>query len=189
MERLFQHSLFAVFAQRKSLAVQEVENLDRTILRDPSLGGVLQKIATKHDFDVARFQGEIVANRRIEEREVSDGFGGRHRAKTPWYDISIPFVGDADSFRIAPSRCSIPDRHARISQNTLTISVPDDAGTDAAVEKFRSIVDGNLQTLQSELQQIKPQLEQAIQRAADRRKAELDAQDERDKGRSFRVIN
>jgi len=38
MERLFQHSLYAVFEQRKSLAVQEVENLDRSILRDPSVG-------------------------------------------------------------------------------------------------------------------------------------------------------
>jgi len=88
-----------------------------------------------------------------------------------------------------PSRCSIPDRHARINQNQLMISVPDDAGTDAAVENFKSIVKGNLQTLQFELQQMKPQLEQAIQQAADRRRAELDAQDTRDKSQSFRVIN
>jgi hypothetical protein len=189
MEKLFEHSLYAVFELRKSLAIQDVENLDRFILRDPSLGGALQKIATKHELNVARFQGEITAKRRIEDRDVSDGFGGSHRVKAPWYDVSIPFVGDADSFRIAPSRCSIPDRHARITQNELMISVPDDASTDAAVEKFKSIVNGNLQTLQSELQQMKPQLEQAIQQAADRRRAELDAQDARDKSRSFRVIN
>jgi hypothetical protein len=189
MERLFQHSLYAVFEQRKSLAVQEVENLDRSILRDPSVGGALQKIAAKHELDVTRFEGETTAKRRIEERDASDGFGDRHRIKTPWYDVSIPFVGDADSFRIMPSRCSIPDRHARINQNQLMISVPDDAGTDAAVENFKSIVKGNLQTLQFELQQMKPQLEQAIQQAADRRRAELDAQDTRDKSQSFRVIN
>jgi hypothetical protein len=189
MERLFQHSLYAVFEQRKSIAVQEVENLDRSILRDPSLGGALQKITTKHELDVARFQGENTAKRRIEERDTSDGFGDHHRIKMPWYDVSIPFVGDADSFRIAPSRCSIPNCHARIGQNELMISVPDDAGTDAVVESFKSIVNGNLQTLKFEMQQMKPQLEQAIQQAADHRRAELDAQDTRDKSRSFRVIN
>ncbi len=181
MERLFQHSLFAVFEERKSLAVQEVENLGLSVLRDPSLGGTLQKIAAKHAFDIARFQGEATAARRIEERDVSDGFGGHYRAKLPWYDVSIPFVGDADSFRIAPSRCSIPSRLARISQKELTISVLDDAGTDAAVENFKSIVNGNLQTLKFELQELKPQLEQAMQQTADRRRAELDAQKERDK--------
>jgi hypothetical protein len=36
---------------------------------------------------------------------------------------------------------------------------------------------------------MKPQIEQAIQAAVDRRKARVAAQQELDKGRSFRVIN
>jgi rhamnose utilization protein RhaD (predicted bifunctional aldolase and dehydrogenase) len=120
---------------------------------------------------------------------VSDGFGGHHHVKEPWLDVSVPFVGDADSFRIASSNCSIPDRRVRIGQNQLVISVRDDDGADAAIETFKSIVSGNLRTLQSEARQMKSQLEQAIRQAADRRRAEVDAQDERDKSRSFRVIN
>jgi hypothetical protein len=37
MEKLFQYSLFAIFEQRKTLAVREVENLERSILRGPTL--------------------------------------------------------------------------------------------------------------------------------------------------------
>jgi len=189
MEKLFQYSLFAIFEQRKTLAVREVENLERSILRGPTLEGLLQEIAAKHELDVAHFQGEVVAKRRIEERDVSDGFGGHHHVKEPWLDVSVPFVGDADSFRIASSNCSIPDRRVRIGQNQLVISVRDDDGADAAIETFKSIVSGNLRTLQSEARQMKSQLEQAIRQAADRRRAEVDARDERDKSRSFRVIN
>jgi hypothetical protein len=89
MEKLFQYSLFAIFEQRKTLAVREVENLERSILRGPTLEGLLQEIAAKHELDVAHFQGEVVAKRRIEERDVSDGFGGHHHVKEPWLDVSV----------------------------------------------------------------------------------------------------
>jgi hypothetical protein len=65
----------------------------------------------------------------------------------------------------------------------------DDDRADAAVESFKKTVSANLQTLRAEYERVKPQLEQAIQQAATERKAQVDAEDARDKGRGFRVIN
>jgi hypothetical protein len=189
MERLFQKSLYAVFEHAKAQAVQEVDNLDRAILGNPALGGILQKITTKYDLDVARFEGEITARRRTEERRVSDGFGGAHVVNSASLDVSIPFVGNPESFRIMPSRCGVPDRQATVERNALVVTIPDDANAESAIEHFKGIVSGNLQTLRAEYGQMKLQMEQAIQAAVDRRKAQIGAQQELDKGRSFRVIN
>lgn len=189
MERLFQKSLYAIFEHVKALAVQEVESLDASIFNDPALGGVLQKIAAKHNLDVARFEGEIIAGRRTEDRRVSDGFGDFHVVKSTFLDVSIPFVGDPESFRIMPSRCGVPDRQATIDRNALVIKVPDDASAERTIEDFKGIVGGNLQTLRAECELMKPQIEQAVQVAVDRCKARIAAQQELDKGRSFRVMN
>jgi hypothetical protein len=189
MERLFQKSLHAIFEHAKAQALQEVDNLDRPILGNPALGGVLQKITAKHDLDVARFEGEITARRRTEDRRVSDGFGDSQVVKSSSLDVSIPFVGDPESFRIMPSRCGVPDRQATIERNALIITIPDDADAERAIDHFKGIVNGNLQALRSEYEQMKPQIEQAIQAAVDRRKAQIGAQRELDKGRSFRVID
>lgn len=51
------------------------------------------------------------------------------------------------------------------------------------------MVGGNLQTLRAEYERNKPQLEQTIQQAAAQRKAQIEAEDVRDKGRGFRVVN
>lgn len=189
MERLFQKSLYAIFEHVKALAVQEVDGLDTSIFNNSALGGVLQKIAAKHDLDVARFEGEITARRRTEDRRVSDGFGDSHLAKSTFLDVSIPFVGDPESFRIMPSRCGVPDRQATIERHALVITIPDDANAERTIEHFNGVVSGNLQTLRAEYGQMKPQIEQAIQAAVERRKARVAAQQELDKGRSFRVIN
>ena len=143
MERLFQKSLYAIFEQEKAQAVQEVDNLDRSILGNPALGGVLQKITAKHDLDVARFEGEITARRRTEDQRVSDGFGDPHLVKSTSLDISIPFVGDPESFRIMPSRCGVPDRQATIERNVLVITIPDDANAERVIEHFKGILSGN----------------------------------------------
>jgi hypothetical protein len=189
MERLFQKSLYAIFEHAKVLAVQEVDRLDRTILNNPALGGVLQKIAAKYDLDVARLEGEITARRRTEDRRVPDGFGDAHVGKSTALDVNIPFVGDPESFRIMPSRCGVPDRQATIERNTLVITIPDDANAERAIEHFKGIVNGNLQTMRAEYGQMRPQMEQAIQAAVDRRRTQIANQQELDKGRSFRVIN
>jgi Skp family chaperone for outer membrane proteins len=105
------------------------------------------------------------------------------------YDVSIPFVGDPESFRIAPSRCGVPQRKATIGSNALTITIPDDDNADSTIDNFKKTIEGNLQTARSEYAQMKAQLDQTVSAAAERRRQEIVAEDARDKSRSFRVIN
>jgi ribosomal protein S21 len=106
-----------------------------------------------------------------------------------WLDVSIPFVGEAETFRIGPSSMALLNNRATIGHNTLTVSVADDERAESAVQDFKRMVEGNLHSLRAEYERNKPQLEQTIQQAATHRKAQIDAEDARDKGRSFRVTN
>jgi hypothetical protein len=189
MERLHQKSWYALWQHMLKQAVNDVGKLDRKLFSDPSLGGALQKIAEKYTVDVATIQPGASATRRVVEKEGNDGWGGRAQFKQTWLDVSIPFTGEAESFRVSPSRCSIPSQQARIGTNELTISVIDDDNAEAQVKSFTDIVSGNLNTLRAEYAQEKAQMEQHIQQAADRRKAEIAAEDERDNKRSFTVKN
>jgi hypothetical protein len=186
MERLFQGSLYSEGEKAKSSAVKEVEKLNRAMFSNPALGGVLEKIAARHRINIAQFQGEVTAKSRTAERVTSD-YGELRNVRVPLLDVSIPFVGDPETFRMAPSRCAMPSHTVEIGTNALMITIPDDASADAVVENFQKAVRGNLQTLTAEYEQMKSQLDQAVQAAASRRRSEIEAEDARDKGRSFRV--
>src|ERR1700726_3378289 len=67
-EILFQKSFHAVWQHMLKQATQDVQKLDRKLFNDPAFGGHLQRIATKYDVEVARFEGEMTAKRRTEER-------------------------------------------------------------------------------------------------------------------------
>jgi hypothetical protein len=170
-------------------AMADVQKLDRKLFNDPALGGHLQKIAAKYDVEVARFEGEATAKRRTEERQGQDGWGDRRTIITTWLDVSIPFVGEAETFRVGPSSMTLLYQSATILGNTITISVADTDAADGKVQDYKKTVEGNLQTLRVEYERVKPQLEQAIQQAASQQKGQIDAEDARDKGRSFRVVN
>lgn len=55
------------------------------------------------------------------------------------------------------------------------------------MQTFISQVSQNLDFLRTEYEQAKPQLDQALQQAAERRKAQIASEGERDKGFSFPV--
>lgn len=188
-EVLFQKSFHAVWQHMLKQAAEDVQKLDRKLFNDPALGGHLQKIVAKYDVEVARFEGEATAKRRTEERQRQDGWGDYRMIKTTWLDVSIPFVGEAETFRVGPSSMTLLFKGATIGRNTLTISVVDNESADGEVQEFKKMVEGNLQTLRAEYERNRPQLEQTIQQAAAHRKAQIDAEDARDKGRSFRVTN
>lgn len=188
-EVLFQKSFHALWQHMLRLAAEDVQKLHRKLFNDPALGGHLQKIAAKYDVVVARFEGEATAKRRVEERQGQDGWGEYRKIKTTWLDISLPFVGEAETFRVAPSSMAILFKRATIGRNTVTISVVDNEGADGEVQEFKKMVEGNLETLRAEYERNKPQLGQTIQQAATHRKAQIDAEDARDIGRSFRVMN
>jgi len=188
-EALFQKSFYPVWQHVLKLAREDVQKLDRNLFNDPALGGALQKITDKYAWDVARFEGEMTAERRTEERQGQDGWGDYRKITTTFLDISIPFVGEAETFRIGPSSMTLLDKRVTIGRDTLTISVVDDERAENEVQRFKGMVEGNLQTLRAEYERSKPQLEQTIQQAAAQRKAQIDAEDARDKGRSFRIVN
>jgi hypothetical protein len=187
MEALFQKSLYTECERLKALVVREVEKFDRALFGNPALAGIVQKIADKHQIKVAEFRGQVTAKRRVEERTIDD-FGDRRVIDVKVLDVSIPFVGDPESFRIAPSRSGIPQRKAQIGSKALMITIPDDENADTTIDNFKKTIEGNLQTARTEFAQMKTQLDQAVSAAAERRRQEIAAEHARDKGRSFRVI-
>jgi hypothetical protein len=98
-------------------------------------------------------------------------------------------VGEAETLRISPSSMTLLFDRVIIGRNSITISVPDDDGADAKVQDFKKHVEHNLDILRREYESAEPQLEQAVQQAATQRKAQIETEDGRDKGRSFRVTN
>jgi hypothetical protein len=188
-EQLFQKPFNAVWQAQMQAAVNDVAKLGRNQFKDPSLGGVLQGIVDKYKIDVARLEGEVTAKRRKEEKQRRDNWGDVRMVQMTWLDISIPFVGEAETLKIAPSSMTLLYDRATIGRSSVTLSVADDESADGKVANFRKHVEHNLEILRREYETAKPQLEQAVQQAATQRKAQIDAEDARDKGRSFRVTN
>jgi len=188
MERLFEKSWHNVWTAMVRQAVADVDKLDRKAFSDPALAGKLQKIDEKHGADIARFEGEITAERRETQREGQDSWGDRRVFKQKWLDVKIPFKGEAETFRIAPSRSTIPQHRATINQNSLVISVPDDESADQAVQSFVQVAKGNLDTLRQEYEQVKHQMREAIDAAVARRQAQIKEESELDSKRTFRVV-
>jgi hypothetical protein len=189
VEALFEKPFYAVWQHQTQAAVEDVKKLNRNLFNDPSLGGILQGIFDRYKIEVARFEGEITAKRRSEEKQRRDSWGDVRTVKMTSLDVSIPFVGEAETLRIAPSSMTLLFDQATIGRSAVTISVPDDNNADAKVQEFKKQVEHNLETLRREYESAKPQLEQAVQQAATQRKAQIEAEDGRDKGRSFRVTN
>ncbi|MCC8958979.1 hypothetical protein H8B02_37855 [Bradyrhizobium sp. Pear77] len=74
-EVLFQKSFYQVWQLQMQAAVADVQKLDGKLFKYPSLGGVLQSISEKYNIEVVRFQGQMTAERRTEERQRQDGWG------------------------------------------------------------------------------------------------------------------
>jgi hypothetical protein len=188
MEILFQRPFYAVWQSQMQSAIQDVKKLGRNQFKDPSLAGVLQGIVEKYKIDIARLEGEPEGKRRNEEQRVRD-YGLTRTIQTSWLDISVPFVGEAETFRIGASSRLLIQEQVNIGRNALTIRVPDDDNAETRLAQFKKHVEHNLEILLREYETAKPQLEQAVQQAANQRKAQIEAEDTRDKGRSFRVTN
>lgn len=132
--------------------------------------------------DPKAITAEVVEN----ERYVDD-WGERRAVKIRRLRIAIPFTGEAESMKIAPSRSAVPSHRAEIHGNSVVITIADDDNADREVKTFCEQVQGNLDTLRQEYQRDKPQLEQAVSQAAERRKAQIAEEDKRDGQRSFTV--
>jgi hypothetical protein len=150
---------------------------------------VLQGIVDKHKIEIAQLQGEVTAERRTEQRERQDNWGDVRTVTVTWLDLSIPFVGEAETLRVGPSNMLLLFDRIGIDRNSITLTVPDDEGAESKLADFKKNVEHNLEILRREYEAAKPHLERAVQQAADQRRAQIEAEDGRDKGRSFRVTN
>lgn len=189
-ERLFAGSWHAAWQDTLRRAADDVLKLDRKLFSDPALGGHLKKIADKYSVEIARIiKDGIRAKRRETERDIIDGWGERRRVKQTWLDVTIPFSGEAESFKIAPSRPIIPSNHSTIGANALTLTIPDDESAQGTVDTFVAQISQNLDALRAEYEQSKGQLEQIIQNTANQRKQQIEAERARDQKLNFPVLD
>jgi hypothetical protein len=190
MRNLYKYSLHANLQENVRQAVEEVERMDRRVVADPAFAGKLQEIVKKHHLEVAHLHKDrITAHRKDTEREVMDEWGNRRKIKQTRLDVTLPFSGDKESFLLSPSRVTLPPIDAEIGASSLTINILDDDNADEAVRSFAQIVGDNLEVLRTEYDQLRPQLAQAVDQAAQRRKQQIDAEKSRDGTRSFKIIS
>jgi hypothetical protein len=188
-DRLFWSSWYAAWNNTIQQAIADVDRLDRRLFSDPALGGMLQKIVEKYSVEIARLNTDpqaITADPVEDEHYVND-YGDRRLVKIRRLRVTIPFTGEAESLKIMPSRSTIPSHGAEIAHNSLVITIADDDNADGQVKAFCDQVQGNLDTLRQDYERDKPQLEQAVSQAAERRKAQIAAENEQDSKRSFTV--
>jgi hypothetical protein len=152
------------------------------------LDGALQKIVRRHSrFEFAHSNIDpkaISAEPTTNKRRVSV-FGGERWIKR--LRVKIPFTGDANSLYVAPSGSPTCTYKAEIGPDFLAIIVADDRNAEREVRRFCDHVKGNLDALRRDYERDKPQLEKAVFRAAKHRKAEIAAENEWDRQRSFTV--
>jgi hypothetical protein len=190
---LFESNWYAKWRDTVQQAVADVEKLERGIFSDPALGMRLQQIVERRTLRVAKLDNAGIVADSIEietERNANGGYGGTPvmvPVKAKYLKVKIPFTGDNWSFDTAPTRSTVPSLTAEIGTNSLTIVVPDDENAERTVKTFCSAVQGNLDGLRQEYDRDRSQLEQAVRETADRRKAEIKAEADRDSKRSFPV--
>jgi hypothetical protein len=187
--RLFAGSWHATWSDMIRRAAADVDQLDRQLFSDSALGGALQNIVEKYSVEIARLNTDpkAITAEPIEEVRHASDYGRSYPVKIKRLRVTIPFMGEAESLKIAPSRSTIPSHAAEIGQSCITITIPDDDNADREVRTFCDQVQGNLDTLRQEHERDRPQLEQAVSQAAERRKMQIAAENERDSKRSFTV--
>jgi hypothetical protein len=188
--QLFFQSFFDVWENVKKRAIADVGNLDRGLFSDPALVGELQKIVQKYDIEIARLNTDpkaIVAD-PVEEDRVTNDYGTRRAVKIKRLRVTVPFAGQADTLTITPSRSTMMSNAVDVGQNSISFTIADDDRADGEVTDICKTIQGNLDQLRHDYQQYKPQLEKVVSQAAERRKAEIAAEGQRDtQHRAFTV--
>jgi hypothetical protein len=185
--RLFQHSLHGYIQNVLRNAIGDVNNLDRKLFSDPALSGRLTQIAEKYSLDVARIDKGAISGKARQEDYQSREFGRNFTAKRNLLDVTIPFSGDPGSFELSPSQSSVLMHPLKVGRNAIILTVPDDSSAQGTVDTVAQQLTQNLDTIRTEYAASKTLLEQTIQQAAAKKQAEIAAEGDRDKGRTFKV--
>lgn len=187
-EMLFRHSLYGAIQNVQQKAAKEVHGLDRGLFSDPAaLGERLDQIKKRYELDVARINADgVEAKAREEEYRVND-YGHQYTSKRTWLDVTIPYSGDSESFQLQPSHSAMIMERITVEKNSLTLTIMDDQNAENNVKTALAQITRNLDTIRVEYERFKPEVEKAIQQAAEERKTQIASENERDKGRSFKV--
>jgi hypothetical protein len=154
------------------------------------LGRELQKIATKYDIEIARLNTEpknVVAV-PFEEQRVVNEYGMRRAVQIKRLRVTVQFTGEPDTLKLMPSCFRMISSAVDVDQRSISFTIPDDERADREVADICETIQGNLDQLRQDYQQYKPQLEKTVSQAAERRKAEIAAEVQRDRQhRAFTV--
>jgi hypothetical protein len=121
---LFAKSWQAAWQNLIQVAISDVDRLDRRLFSDPGLAGGLQKIVAKYFVEIARLDASAITAEAVQdERFGNDIFGDRRAVKIKRLRVTIPFTGEAETLKIAPSRSTIPSHVGEIGKDALTITI------------------------------------------------------------------
>ena len=134
-----------------------------------------------------RGKKDAVSAKAREDETVIHDYGESRIVKHAMLDVTIPFSGDSNSFKLRPSQCALLSQRISLGETSLTLSVQDDQNAQREVDSVVNQLMKNLDALRAEYDQSKPQMEQAIQQAAESRKAKIVSENDRDKNLTFKV--
>lgn len=170
--------------QRKELA-KEIDGINGDRLLNTSVDDLCDYFEKKYKIDVPTLRPEdIVANQRETKIDVS-GDPSRYfsNAGQPFYvngttvEISVPFEGDGEAFKVQPTTYTMSPPRAEIKNNSLIIKIE---GTDLTADQVRNEVnrtiadiEGYLVTLRSNAHGLNSQIRSLTRSAIEQRRGKL----------------
>lgn len=170
--------------QRKELA-KEIDSIGGDRLLNSSIEDLCDYFEKKYKIEVPVLRpDDIVADQRETKIDVS-GDPRRYFSNPgqPFYvngtivEISVPFEGDAEAFKIQPTTYTLNPPRAEIKNDNLVIKIE---GTDLSAEQVRnevnrtiSDIEGYLVTLRSNAQGLNSQIRSLAHAAIEQRRGKL----------------
>lgn len=170
--------------QRKELA-KEIDSINGDRLLNSSVEDLCDYFEKKYKIDVPILRSDnIVADQRETKIDVS-GDPRRYFSTPgqPFYvngtavEISVPFEGDSEAFKIQPTSYTMNPPRAEVKNNNLVIKIE---GTDLSADQVRnevnktiSDIEGYLVTLRSNAQGLNTQIRSLAHAAIEQRRGKL----------------
>jgi hypothetical protein len=140
---------FAVQDHQKKQLMEEVAKFDGNRLLNTSVEDLAAYFEKKYTLNVpVLLEDQIVADQRETQIDVSgDPYRYISDRSRPFYvpgavvEITVPFEGDVEAFRIQPTSYTTSPPVADIKGNSLVIRIQ---GTDLTTEKVRGTIDSTL---------------------------------------------
>ena len=172
---VFETSAYTYVEDLKGQAIREVRALSFEVLSNPSLAGVLDKIAAKYtpEFLVLEAPSEGLKRQKSVER---DDYGLHQTTTIQFIDVIIPFRGDGRLLQVAPSSLSIPDLPVEIRGASFVVTVLDDHNAGVRIERFCNSMRENFRAMKADLERSLAVLRPALIEAARDRVNELQAE-------------